>query len=68
MLTMPRQIRIRYPGAIYHLMSQGDRRQDVLLDVDRQEFIKTLAETCPKTGWRLTRGAVWSGTRRHGCI
>jgi hypothetical protein len=33
---MPRQLRIEYPGAIYHVMSRGDRREPVFLDdVDR---------------------------------
>jgi len=51
---MPRQPRVEFPGAIYHLMSRGDRREDIFLDdVDRQEFLKTLAEACHKTGWQL---------------
>ena len=51
---MPRQPRIEYPGAIYHIMSRGNRRQDIYLnDVDRQDFLKTLAETCQKTGWQI---------------
>jgi REP element-mobilizing transposase RayT len=49
---MPRQMRIEYPGAIYHVMSRGDRREKIFLDdVDRQDFLKTLAETCQKTGF-----------------
>jgi REP element-mobilizing transposase RayT len=49
---MPRQLRIQYPGAIYHVMSRGDRREKIFLDdVDRQDFLKTLAETCQKTGF-----------------
>ncbi len=33
---MPRQLRIQYPGAMYHVMSRGNRRQDIFLDdVDR---------------------------------
>lgn len=49
---MPRQVRIQYPGAIYHVMSRGNRRQEIYLDdVDRQDFLKTLAEACQKTGW-----------------
>jgi hypothetical protein len=24
---MPRQLRIEYPGAIYHVMNRGDRRE-----------------------------------------
>ena len=51
---MPRKLRVEYPGAIYHLMSRGDRREDIFLnDVDRQDFLKTLAEACQKTGWQV---------------
>ena len=51
---MPRQPRVEFAGAIYHLMSRGDRREDIFLDdVDRQDFLKTLAEACQKTGWQL---------------
>ena len=27
--AMPRQVRIEYPGAMYHVMSRGNRRQDI---------------------------------------
>ena len=51
---MPRKMRVQYQGAIYHIMSRGDRREDVFLDdVDRQDFLKTLAETCQKTGFQV---------------
>jgi putative transposase len=51
---MPRKLRVEYPGAMYHVMSRGDRREDIFLnDVDRQDFIKTLAEACKKTGWQV---------------
>jgi hypothetical protein len=30
---MPRQLRIQYPGAMYHVMSRGNRGQDIFLDV-----------------------------------
>ena len=51
---MPRKMRIEYPGAMYHLMSRGDQRDDIFLDdVDRHDFIKTLAEACQKTGWQV---------------
>lgn len=51
---MPRKIRVEYPGAIYNIMSRGDRREDIFLDdVDRQDFIKTLAETCQKTSFQV---------------
>ena len=51
---MPRQLRVQYPGAIYHLMSRGDRKEDIYeTDVDRHDFIKTLAEACAKTGFQV---------------
>jgi REP element-mobilizing transposase RayT len=51
---MPRQLRIEYAGAMYHVMSRGNRRADIYLDdVDRQDFLKTLAEACLKTGWQV---------------
>ena len=51
---MPRKPRIQYPGAIYHVMSRGDRREDIFLDdVDRYDFLKTLAEACQKTSWQV---------------
>ncbi len=51
---MPRKLRVEFPGAIYHVLSRGDRREDIYLDdVDRQDFLKTLAEACQKTGWQV---------------
>jgi REP element-mobilizing transposase RayT len=35
-------------------MSRGDRREKIFLDdVDRHDFIKTVAEACQKTGWQV---------------
>ncbi len=46
---MPRKLRIQYRGAMYHVMSRGDRGERVYLDdVDRHDFIKALAEACQK--------------------
>lgn len=51
---MPRQLRIEFPGAYYHVMCRGDRREDIFLgDQDRELFIKTLAEACERTGWKI---------------
>jgi len=48
---MPRMLHVEYPGAIYHVMSRGNRREAVFLDeVDRQDFLKTLAEACRYRG------------------
>ena len=51
---MPRKLRVEYPAATYHVMSRGNRREDIFLDdVDRHDFIKTLAGACLKTGWQV---------------
>jgi putative transposase len=40
-----RKLRVQYPGAIYHGMSRGDRREDIFRDdADRQRFLATLGE------------------------
>ena len=52
---MPRPLRIQFPGAIYHLMNRGDRRESIFHDdQDRRCFLDTLGETCEKTGWQLS--------------
>ena len=51
---MPRKLRIQYPGAIYHVMNRGDRREDIYADdEDRQRFLATLGQACEKTGWQV---------------
>src|SRR5208282_3402867 len=47
-------MRVEDAGAICHVMSGGDRREDIFLDdVDRPDFLKTLAEACQKTGFQV---------------
>jgi putative transposase len=54
MSAMPRQLRILYEGAIYHVMSRGDRREEIFHgDNDRELFLETLGQTCEKTGWQV---------------
>lgn len=51
---MARKLRIQYPGAIYHVMNRGDRREDIFADdKDRQCLVQTLGAACEKTGWRV---------------
>lgn len=51
---MARKLRIQFPGAIYHVMSRGDRREDIFRDdTDRESFLQTLADACAKTGWQV---------------
>jgi putative transposase len=54
---MPRPLRIEYPGALYHVMSRGDRREDIFVDaLDRKRFLELLGRACVKTGWRTLKG------------
>ena len=51
---MARKLRIQYPGAIYHVMNRGDRREDIFEDdQDRLRFLETLGEACEKTGFQI---------------
>jgi len=54
MRRMGRKLRVQYPGAIYHVMSRGDRREEIFRDdEDRRCFLRTLAELCEKAGWQV---------------
>ena len=51
---MARKLRIQYPGAIYHVMNQGERREAIFEDdEDRERRLQTLTEACEKTGWQV---------------
>ena len=51
---MARKLRVQYAGAVYHLMSRGDRREAIFKDdEDRRRFLSTLSEACQKTGWQI---------------
>jgi putative transposase len=51
---MARKLRIQYPGAIYHVMNRGDRRESIFADDrDRKRFLETLTEACEKTNWQV---------------
>jgi putative transposase len=51
---MARKLRVQYPGAIYHAMNRGDRREPIFLDDnDRHQFLRTLGEACEKTDWQV---------------
>jgi len=51
---MARELRVQYPGAIYHVMNREDRREPIFKDEeDRKRFLATLGEACAKTGWQV---------------
>jgi putative transposase len=44
---MARALRIQYPGAYYHVMNRGNRREDIFItDQDRKIFLDALADSC----------------------
>ena len=44
---MARPLKIEYPGAYYHVMNRGNRREDIFLtDKDHQVFLDGLADSC----------------------
>jgi REP element-mobilizing transposase RayT len=58
-----RKLRIQYQGAIYHVLSRGDRREPIFLDdQDRERFISTLEQACAKTSWLVH---VWCLMANH---
>jgi hypothetical protein len=51
---MARKLRVQYPGAIYHVMSRGDRREAIFIDdEDRHLFLETLSQATEKTDWQV---------------
>ena len=52
--AMARKLRVEYPGAIYHVMNRGDRREAIVKDAaDRLQFLETLREACLRSSWQV---------------
>jgi len=50
---MARPLRIEFEGAVYHVTSRGNARQDIFLDdKDREQFLEDLARVVNRFGWR----------------
>ena len=51
---MPRQVRIEFAGAMYHVMARGDRQEAIVQDdEDRSTWVRTLGEACERAGFRV---------------
>jgi len=49
---MARPLRIEYPGAVYHVTSRGNARQDIVVDDrDRSQWLSFLAHVVDRFGW-----------------
>ena len=50
---MARQLRIEFPGALYHVTSRGDGREPIYLSVnDRKAFLSILGNTYERFHWQ----------------
>ncbi|MCP5536992.1 MAG: hypothetical protein H7A51_12270 [Akkermansiaceae bacterium] len=48
---MPRQVRVQFDDAIYHVMARGNRLDKIVRsDADRESFEATLEEVVGRTG------------------
>ena len=48
---MARKGRIEFPGAVYHVLDRGDRREPIVqTDKDRAAFVRTLEQACERAG------------------
>jgi len=51
---MARPLRIKFAGALYHVMARGNARADIFLnDEDRQAFIDNLGRVSGGFDWRV---------------
>jgi putative transposase len=58
---MPRRLRIEFEGAIYHVMTRGNARQDIVHDDDdRTRLLADLERTVDRCGWEILAFAILS--------
>ncbi len=49
---MARPLRLEFAGALYHVTSRGDRREDIYLtDDDRNAYLDILGKVCERYNW-----------------
>ena len=49
---MSRPLRLEFAGALYHVTSRGDRREDIYLDErDREAWLEVVSEVCNRFNW-----------------
>jgi len=50
---MTRPLRVDLAGALYHVTSRGDRREDIFHDAsDREDWLSLLEQVCERFNWR----------------
>lgn len=51
---MARPLRLEFAGALYHVTSRGDHREDIFLcDDDRQDWLEVLGIVCDRFNWMV---------------
>ncbi len=51
---MPRPLRIDYPGALHHIFSRGNKKEDIFNDViDREKFLRFLSKNQERYGCKI---------------
>ena len=49
---MVRPLRLEYAGALYHVTSRGDRREEIYRDdSDRRQWLEVLGSVCDRFNW-----------------
>ena len=62
---MARPLRLEFPGALYHVTSRGNAREDIYLDDDdRETFLIVLAKVVKRFNWRC-HGYCLMGNHYH---
>ena len=52
---MVRPLRLEFPGALYHVTTRGDGREDIYLgDEDRRGFLDLLGDVCRRFNWLVS--------------
>jgi hypothetical protein len=60
---MPRQFRLEYEDAVYHVMARDNRRESIYRDDrDLLAWLCYLSQACQRTGWRVYG---WALMRNH---
>jgi len=62
---MARPLRLEYEGALYHVTSRGNAREDIFLnDKDRARFLEILSDVVARYGW-ICHGYSLMSNRYH---
>lgn len=63
---MPRRLRIEYPDAIYHVMTRGNARQDIVEDdADRTALLAAIERAVARSGWLVLLSFVLMTNHFH---